>query len=120
MRVLVVGASGAIGRELVQRLVERGHDVVGTSRGEDGRARIEALGAGAALLDATDAGAVRSLVSRLRPEAVVVEVTSLSGPYERLTELSARNAGVRRDATLNVAAAAVAAGARRLVAQSVA
>lgn len=120
MRVLVVGASGAIGRELVPRLAGRGHDVVGTSTGEEGRARIEALGAEAATLDAIDAGAVQALVSRLRPQAVVVEVTSLSGPYERLGDLALRNAGVRRDATVNAVRASAAAGVRRLLVQSVA
>jgi nucleoside-diphosphate-sugar epimerase len=120
VRVLVVGASGAIGRELVPRFVSRGHDVVGTSTSEAGRARVEALGAGPAILDATDAEAVRSLVSRLRSQTVVVEVTSLSGPYERLDELTAQNASVRLEATLNVVRAAVDAGVRRLVVQSVA
>ena len=120
MRVLVVGASGAIGRELVPRLAARGHDVTGTSTSEDGRAGIERLGAGTAILDATDAATVDSLVARLRPDAVVVEVTSLAGPLERLDELVERNARVRRDATVNVARAAVAAGVRRLVVQSVA
>jgi nucleoside-diphosphate-sugar epimerase len=120
VRVLLVGASGAIGRELVPRLRARGHEVVGTATSDDGRAAVERSGAGAAILDATDPAAADSLLARLRPDAVVVEVTSLSGPLERLDELAERNAPVRRDATVNVARAAVAAGARRLVVQSVA
>ena len=32
MRVLVIGASGAIGVRLVPRLRERGHEVIGTAR----------------------------------------------------------------------------------------
>ena len=45
MRVFVAGASGAIGTRLVPRLIERGHEVIGTSRSPAGAERIRALGA---------------------------------------------------------------------------
>jgi uncharacterized protein YbjT (DUF2867 family) len=42
MRVLVAGASGAVGRRLVPELVARGHHVVGTSRTPENAARLRA------------------------------------------------------------------------------
>ena len=35
MRVLIAGASGALGRQLVPKLVAAGHDVAGTTRTPD-------------------------------------------------------------------------------------
>ncbi|HLV56292.1 MAG TPA: NAD-dependent epimerase/dehydratase family protein [Actinotalea caeni] len=52
MRVLVVGASGVIGRELVPRLVAAGHAVMGTTRSERGAAALQNLGATVAIFDA--------------------------------------------------------------------
>ncbi|AXL91913.1 beta-ketoacyl-ACP reductase [Streptomyces sp. CB09001] len=80
---LVSGGSRGIGRAVVQRLAETGHDVAFCYRGRDDAARetAEAAGkTGARVLpvraDVTDAGAVRSLVAaterELGPIATVV------------------------------------------------
>jgi nucleoside-diphosphate-sugar epimerase len=44
MRVFVAGASGAIGVRLVPQLIDRGHEVIGTSRSSDKAQRLRPLG----------------------------------------------------------------------------
>ena len=79
MRVLVVGASGAIGRRLIPQLAEHGHQVTGTSRSAAKAGQLRSLGAEPAVLDVLDAGAVRALVAATRPEAIIYQATALSG-----------------------------------------
>src|SRR5262245_37895771 len=78
MRVFVVGASGAIGIPLVSQLIDRGHEVIGTSRSPDRAERLRALGAEPVVLDVLDASAVRKAVLEARPDAIVHEATALS------------------------------------------
>ena len=58
MRVFIAGAGGAIGTRLVPQLVERGHEVIGSSRSPAKADRLRALGAEPVVLDLLDAGAV--------------------------------------------------------------
>ncbi len=78
MRVLVVGASGAIGTRLVPQLIERGHEVVGTFRSAGNAERVRALGAQPIVLDLLDAPAVRRAVLETGPEAIVHKATALA------------------------------------------
>jgi 2-alkyl-3-oxoalkanoate reductase len=78
MRVFVAGATGAIGSRLVPQLIERGHEVVGTSRSPGNAERVRALGAQAMVLDLLDARAVRKAVLESEPEAVVHQATALA------------------------------------------
>ena len=78
MKVLVVGATGAVGAPLAARLVERGHEVVGTSRTAGRAERLRGLGAEPAVLDVLDPKAVRWLVRKARPDAIVHEATALA------------------------------------------
>ena len=79
MRVLLVGASGAIGRRLIPQLAERGHQVTGTSRSAAKAGQLRSLGAEPAVLDVLDAGAVRAVVAKARPDAIVYQATALAG-----------------------------------------
>src|SRR6266700_1895034 len=79
MRVFVTGATGAIGTQLVPQLVEKGHEVVGSSRLPANAERLRAVGAEAVVLDALDAEAVRKTVAAVRPQAIVHEATALAG-----------------------------------------
>ena len=78
MRVFVAGASGAIGTRLVPQLIERGHEVVGTSRSPGNAERVRALGAEPIELDLLDARAVRKAVLEAEPDAIVHEATALA------------------------------------------
>jgi len=120
MRVFVAGAGGTLGRRLVPRLVERGHEVVGTTRSPDKRRDIEALGAEAVLMDGLDAASVGEAIGRAEPEIVVHELTALAGMgdvrnFDR--EFAATNE-LRTRGTDNLLTAAAAVGVRRFVAQS--
>jgi nucleoside-diphosphate-sugar epimerase len=120
MRIFVAGATGAVGRRLVPRLVERGHAVVGTTRTAGKVAELEALGAEAAVVDALDAAAVGEAVARAEPDAIIHQMTALAGKpdlrrFDKWFDLTNR---LRTRGTENLLAAAQATGVRRLVVQS--
>lgn len=79
MRVLVVGATGAVGTRLVPLLAVNGHHVIGTSRSPQKAARLRSMGAEAVTLDVLDPRAVRTAVLAAQPEAIVHQATALSG-----------------------------------------
>ncbi|MGH2385964.1 MAG: NAD-dependent epimerase/dehydratase family protein, partial [Candidatus Limnocylindria bacterium] len=78
MRVFVAGASGAIGTRLVPQLVDRGHEVIGTSRSAEKAEHVRALGAEPVALDLLDRAAVRRAVLKAAPDAIVHQVTALA------------------------------------------
>lgn len=121
MKVLVSGASGAIGRFLVPQLVEAGHDVVGMTRRQDRADALTELGARGVVVDALDREAVRRVVLAAEPEAVIDELTSLPRDYDpRDPHLYDANDEIRAKGTPALHDAAREAGARRFIAQSIA
>jgi nucleoside-diphosphate-sugar epimerase len=120
MRVFVAGATGAIGAQLVPQLVARGHDVVGMTRSADRRDAVRALGAEPVVADALDAEAVQRAVGEARPEVLIDELTALAGELNmrRIDRFFAMTNRLRTEGTDHVLAAAHAAGARRVIAQS--
>jgi nucleoside-diphosphate-sugar epimerase len=122
MRVFVAGATGVIGRALVPKLVEAGHEPTGMTRSAERAERLRAQGAAAVLCDALDADALRAAVIAAKPEAVIHELTDIPPgiePRKYEQQLASTNR-LRRDGTRNLIAAARAAGARRIIAQSIA
>jgi 2-alkyl-3-oxoalkanoate reductase len=121
MRVMVSGASGAIGRFLIPQLVEAGHEVVGLTRRRDKADALGALGARGVVVDALDREAVRQVVLDAAPEAVIDQLTSLPRDYDlRDPHLYDANDEIRSKGTPALHDAAREAGARRFVMQSVA
>jgi nucleoside-diphosphate-sugar epimerase len=121
MRVFVAGASGAIGRPLLPRLVAAGHEVTGTTRSEERADAIRAAGARAVVCDALDAEALHAAVQEAAPEVVVHQLTALPHRFDpRDKEIYAPTNRVRAEATRTLLDAARAAGARRMVCQSIA
>jgi nucleoside-diphosphate-sugar epimerase len=120
MKVFVVGASGAIGSRLVPQLVDRGHEVIGSSRTHESAEHLRALGAVAVVLDALDVSAVRSAVLEARPDAIVHQATALADVrFSRNLDGSfAQTNRLRREGTDALLAAAREAGVHRFVAQS--
>jgi 2-alkyl-3-oxoalkanoate reductase len=120
MRILVVGASGAIGTRLVPQLVARGHDVIGTCRSPDNIERIRALGVEAITLDVLDAHATRKAVLETKPDAIVNQATALADVRfsKNLDRSFAQTNRLRTEGTDVLLAAAREAGTTRLVAQS--
>jgi nucleoside-diphosphate-sugar epimerase len=120
MRVLVVGAGGAIGARLVPQLVARGHEVVATSRTEERAPRLRALGAEPVALDLLDPVAVAHAVGAARPDALVHEATALAGmgDVKHFDRTFAATNRLRTEGTDNLLAAVRLAGVGRVVAQS--
>jgi nucleoside-diphosphate-sugar epimerase len=121
VRVFVAGASGAIGRPLVPQLVAAGYQVTGTTRSEERAGAIRAAGARAAVCNALDAEALRAAVAEAAPEVVVHQLTALPDRFDpRDKEIYAATNRLRAEGTRHLIDAARAAGARRLVWQSIA
>jgi 2-alkyl-3-oxoalkanoate reductase len=121
MRVFLAGASGAIGRPLVPRLLAAGHEVTGMTRSEEHAGRIRAAGARVAVVDCFDREALRAAVSEAGAEVVLHELTALPERINfRDKQLYSATNRVRGEGTRNLMEAARAAGARRFICQSIA
>jgi|ERR1700710_429546 len=120
MRVFVAGASGVIGRPLVRRLVAAGHEVTGMTRREERAGEIRAAGAEAVVCDVFEAEALERAVVAAAPEAVVHALTALPQRYDPRSDYFAATNRIRTEGTRNLVAVARTAGARRLVAESIA
>ena len=119
MKVFVAGATGAIGKQLVPRLVAAGHEVHGMTRRESKQAMLRELGAVPVVADALDPDQVAEAVARARPDVIVHQLTALAGINmrhpEREVELTNR---LRTEGTDHLLSAGQALGVRRFVAQS--
>jgi len=121
-RVFVAGATGVVGRRLVPLLLEAGHAVFGMTRRESGGAALAEAGVTPVVLDVFDGPALLDALSEIRPEVVIDQLTDLPDGLDpaRMEGALVRNARIRREGTRNLVDAALAAGARRLIAQSLA
>lgn len=119
MRVFVAGATGAIGRPLVRMLVDAGHEVTGMTRSEERAEPLRAAGANAVVADALDAAAVRDAMVTAAPEGVLHQLTDLPREWRMRAEYG-QTSRLRTDGTRNLLDGALAAGAWRFVAQSIA
>jgi nucleoside-diphosphate-sugar epimerase len=121
MKVFVAGATGAIGRQLVPRLIAAGHDVHGMTRSESKRAQLQEMGAAPVVADALDAGQVAEAVALARPDVIVHQLTAIGAidlkHFDR--DFAATNR-LRTEGTDHLLAAGQAAGVRRFVAQGIA
>ncbi|HEX8101691.1 MAG TPA: NAD(P)-dependent oxidoreductase [Solirubrobacteraceae bacterium] len=120
MKVFVAGATGVLGRALVPQLVARGHEVVGMTRSASKQDLLRGLGARPVVADALDPDAVAAAVAAAEPEVVVHQLTALSGRFDlrHVDRFFAATNRLRTEGTDHLLAAALAAGARRFVAQS--
>jgi 2-alkyl-3-oxoalkanoate reductase len=120
MRVFLAGATGAIGRRLVPQLVAAGHEVTATTTTAKKAELLRALGASPVVVDGLDAVAVGEAVALARPDAIVHQMTALSGAPDlrRFDRAFAKTNELRTKGTENLLDAARAAGVERFVAQS--
>ena len=120
MKVLVIGATGAVGLPLVSQLVDRGHEVVGTSRTQERAETLRKLGVVPAMLDVLDREAARRLVQETKPDTIVQQATALADGIDlkRFAETFAPTNRLRTEGADNLIAAARAAGVKRFLAQS--
>src|SRR5262245_30575205 len=120
MKILIAGASGAIGRPLVRGLRANQHEVFALARSPDSAPALKEICAEPVIADALDATAVRATVRRIRPDAVINELTSLPRHYTPADMKAAaeRDRKVRVEGNINLLAVFRDAGVRRYLLQS--
>ena len=120
MKILLAGATGALGKQLVPRLVAAGHDVTGTTRSESKRGAIESMGARAAVMDALDPDDVANVVGEVEPEVILHQLTALNRDFDikHFDRTFAETNRLRTEGTDHLLAAGRAVGVRRFIAQS--
>ncbi|WP_447774623.1 NAD-dependent epimerase/dehydratase family protein [Variovorax boronicumulans] len=121
-KVFVAGATGAVGSALIPLLVEAGHTVYGGTRRADRAAALQARGVTPVVVDVFDAQALRDALVRIAPTVVIHQLTDLPQDLNPalMAEAVVRNARVRIEGTRHLVAAALAAGATQMIAQSIA
>jgi nucleoside-diphosphate-sugar epimerase len=120
MRILIAGATGAIGRPLVRCLKENRHSVFALARSPESSRAVTELGVEPVIADALDAASVKAAVARLRPDAIINELTSLPRHYtaEEMKAAAERDHKVRSEGNANLLVALRNAGVRRYLLQS--
>ena len=118
MRVFIAGASGVIGVRLIPLLAADGHVVAGMTRFR-GRPLLRELGALPVVCDVFDADALTQALTAFAPEVVFHQLTDLPDDAADLARSGDRNDRMRSQGTRNLLAAAAAARAARVIAQSI-
>ncbi|MGH3433960.1 MAG: NAD-dependent epimerase/dehydratase family protein [Thermocrispum sp.] len=119
MRVFVAGATGAMGRQLVPRLVANGHEVHGMTRSESKQGMLRDMGAVPVVADALDPDQVATAVGRAKPDVIVHQLTALAGKgFRGLKQRIEMTNRLRTEGTDHLLSAGQAVGVQRFVAQS--
>lgn len=121
-KIFLAGATGAIGRRLVPLLRHAGYTVFGTTRRADKAASLQTEGVVPVVVDVFDAGLFAASMAEIRPDVVIHQLTDLPPGLDpaRMAAAVNGNARIRSEGTRNLVAAAIAAGARRFIVQSIA
>jgi nucleoside-diphosphate-sugar epimerase len=122
VKIFLAGAAGAIGRRLVPLLLDARHHVIGTTRSTAKAEALRSAGVEPVVVDVFDGSALSRAVASVRPDIIVQQLTDLPLGLDpaRMEEGTRRNARVRSEGTRNLVAAALASGANRFIAQSIA
>jgi nucleoside-diphosphate-sugar epimerase len=113
MKILLAGATGAIGRPLLTALRADGHEVLALTR--DSTARVS--GARTVVADVLDRNALLRALDGVSADVVIHELTALKKPPTRYADLEMTNR-LRTTGTTHLLAAARVVGARRFLTQS--
>lgn len=119
--IFVAGASGVVGRRLCPLLIDDGWKVIGATRSAGKTSMLQAMGVEPVVVDVFDENVLLEVVRRAEPSVVVHQLTDLPPGLDpaKMAEARVRNARIREIGTRNLVAAATAAGATRMVAQSI-
>jgi nucleoside-diphosphate-sugar epimerase len=117
MKVLLAGATGAIGAALASQLQAAGHDVLGLTRSISGAERLAANGIRPVLADLMDADGLLRALDGVRADAAVHQATAITGMPLFHRSLYATD-DLREQGTANLLRAAAETGAARVVTQS--
>jgi nucleoside-diphosphate-sugar epimerase len=119
VRIFVAGASGVIGSRLVPLLAAGGHEIAGMTRSPGKASMLRELGADPVICDVFDADALTRTVAAFAPDTVFHQLTDLPDDASDIAAFSERNNRIRGEGTRNLLAAAAAAGAGPVIAQSI-
>ncbi|HTH98367.1 MAG TPA: NAD(P)-dependent oxidoreductase [Stellaceae bacterium] len=121
-RIFLAGAAGVVGQRLTPLLLAAGHRVAGTTRSPEKAQALARQGVEPVVVDVFDADRLAQCVAAFRPDIVIHQLTDLPRGLDPalMAEAGRRNARIRTDGTRNLMAAALAAGVRRFIAQSIA
>jgi 2-alkyl-3-oxoalkanoate reductase len=121
MRIFLAGATGVIGRRLVPMLLADGHEVTGMTRSPTKVDTLRAAGARPVVADAFDAPAVTRALVEAQPDVVINQLTAIPPRLDprKIARDFALTDRLRTEGTRILIDAAHAAGARRMVAQSI-
>lgn len=120
MKVLLAGATGAIGLPFIARLRAGKQSLIGMSHSSSSARILAEAGIESVIVDVLDAASVTDAIRRVRPDVIVNELTSLPKHYtpKAMRETAARNRATRLEGNTNLLAAAQAFGVRRYILQS--
>jgi nucleoside-diphosphate-sugar epimerase len=120
MRIFVAGATGAVGRPLVSALIAAGHSVVGLTRTAAHAEIVKRMGAVPVIADGLDATAIEAAIGSSKPNAIIHEMTDLSGASDlrHFDRAFASSNQLRTRGTDILLAGAKANGVKRFIAQS--
>jgi len=118
MKVVIAGATGVLGRPLVRRLVEAGHEVVGITRTGAGASALRSAGAEAVVVDVMQGDALLAAFEGQKADAVIHELTDLSKPPTKYADMAGTNA-LRTEGSAHLIALAQQLGATRFITQSI-
>jgi nucleoside-diphosphate-sugar epimerase len=122
MKVLVAGATGAIGRPLLPLLIKAGYRVAGITRSAEKATLLSGAGIEPVVCDVLDRAKLVETLAKVRPEAVIHQLTELPQDLDlkKLEEFYRKNNRIRSEGTKNLLDAARLAGVRRFLVQSMA
>jgi nucleoside-diphosphate-sugar epimerase len=120
MKVFLAGATGAIGKRLLPKLVAAGHQVTGTTQSPEKATSISAAGAKPAIVNALNKKEVLQAVQDAEPDVIIHQLTSIPARFNmrRFDREFAMTNRFRTEGTDNLLAAARSTGCRRFIAQS--
>lgn len=120
MKVLIAGATGAIGGPLIRFLNEKGYEIYGISHSEERAQTLLEQGAHPIVLNILDRDAVFSALAKVKPQIVIDMLTHLPKEYtpESMKKAAEIDAKVRLEGGSNLQAAAELNGVMRYIVQS--
>lgn len=120
MKILIAGATGAIGQPLVKELLKEGYEVYGITLSKERSAKLAKEGAKPVILDVLNTEAVAAVLSDVKPTIVIDMLTRLPKEYtpESMRQAALLDAQIRMEGGANLLTAAVQQGVKRYIAQS--
>jgi nucleoside-diphosphate-sugar epimerase len=118
MKILLAGASGAIGIPLTRQLIARGHEVIGLIRRPEAANSLITEGAQPVVADVLERADLLRAVKGMSADAVIHELTALKTAPARHSDMAPTDR-LRIDGTANLLLAAEGVGASTFVTQSI-